>query len=111
MIHASCLVAISTNVEGVQVTKTSKSAIERFSKNKFVDLPSFVPPVSLLVRITMITSKFPSKPTANMIVRKTKLIVAVYSGRTLVVLSLSELVVICVLSVADPICVRLFIFA
>ena len=83
IIQASPLVAISTRADGVHVTNTSKSAIDKFSKNKFVERPSLAPPpvCSLLVRITMITNKFPKTPMAKMLVKNTKLIVAVYSGK------------------------------
>ena len=90
IIQASPLVAISTKAEGVHVTKTNKSAIERFSKNKFVERPSLAPPVSLHVKITIITNKFPNRPTAKIIVKKTRLVIAVYSGSTMVELSLPE---------------------
>ena len=82
IIQASPLVAISTKAEGVHVTNTSKSAIDKLSKKRFVERPSRAPPVcSLLVRITMITNKLPKTPIAKILVKNTKLIVAVYSGK------------------------------
>ena len=96
MIQASPLVAISTRADGVHVINTSKSAIDRLSRNRFVERPSLAPPpvCSLLVRITMITNRLPKTPMAKILVKNTKLIVAVYSGKIIADGELSLLMLI-----------------
>ena len=54
IIHASLLVAISTNDDGVQVNKTKRSATDKFKRNKFVELLK-----TFEVNMTTITNKFP----------------------------------------------------
>ena len=72
MYHASVFrVAISTNVEGVQVAKTSMSATDKFRRNMFVELRR-----ALEVKMTMMTIRFPNKPTAKTIEHKKRLVKA-----------------------------------
>lgn len=75
MYQASLLLILSTMEVGVQVAKTKRSATDKFSKNKLVELLK-----TLEVKMTIITSKLPKIPTAKMMVQRTRLVQAMYSG-------------------------------
>ena len=77
-IQASLRVTTSTSDVGVQVAKTSRSAMERLSKNKLVELRS-----ADEVKMTMMTSRLPKIPTAKMMEQKTRLVQAMYSGSSI----------------------------
>ena len=71
MYHADFRVTISIMVVGVQVAKTSISAIDKFKRNMLVELC-----ITFDVMITMMTMRLPRRPTAKITEHKKRLVKA-----------------------------------
>ena len=78
-IHLSLRVTISTKEDEVQIANTKRSAMDKFKRNKLVELRK-----TFDVKMTIMTKRFPKIPTKRIMEQRTKLVQAMYSGSSAV---------------------------
>ena len=78
-IHLSLRVTISTKEDEVQIANTKRSAMDKFKRNKLVELRK-----TFDVKMTIMTKRFPRIPTKRIMEQRTKLVQAMYSGSSAV---------------------------
>ena len=78
-IHLSLRVTISTKEDEVQIANTKRSAMDKFKRNKLVELRK-----TFDVKMTIMTKRFPRIPTKRIMEQRTKLVQAMYSGSSTV---------------------------